>query len=174
MLTAERRPANPPAAPGPPLLCVRRVSVSYGHLRVLVDVDFEVRPGQVVGLVGENGAGKSTLVRCIAGDKPPDLGEVLIEGLPVRSNADSTRSGMAVVWQDLALCDNLDVVANLFLGRENKRWLVADAKARIAGERLLASYGIWVGDVSRPVRSLSSGQRQLVAVAAPCRTTRGY
>ncbi len=165
MLTAELRPLPSLGPAEPPVLRVKGVSASYGALSVLHGVDFEVGRGQVVGLVGENGAGKSTLVRCIAGDRLPDAGEVLVGDNRVRSNADALRYGIAVVWQDLALCDNLDVATNLFLGREGGRWLTDDLKARVAAERLLAAYDIDVGDVSRPVRWLSSGQRQLVAVA---------
>ncbi len=116
-----------------------------------------------MALTGENGAGKSTLVRCIAGDVSPDVGEVRIGGSSVRSNAGAANSGLAVVWQDLALCDNLDVAANMFLGRERGRWLVSDAKASQATRRILGSYGIELTDV-RSVGSLSTGQRQLLAV----------
>ncbi|MGA3217676.1 MAG: ATP-binding cassette domain-containing protein [Acidimicrobiales bacterium] len=164
MVTALVQVPSTGAELAPPLLSVRGLYVTYSDLRVLNGVDFEVWPGQLVALTGENGAGKSTLVRCIAGDISPNVGEVLIGGSPVRSNAGAAHSGLAVVWQDLALCDNLDVAANLFLGRERGRWLVSDAKATIATRRVLGSYGIKVSDV-RSVGSLSTGQRQLVAVA---------
>jgi len=147
-----------------PLLQVRNLVYSYGDLRVLNGVDFSVWPGQLVAITGENGAGKSTLVRCIAGDLAPDAGEVLIDGVRVRSHAVAASRGVAVVWQDLALCDNLDVAANLFLGRERGRWLVSDPKATVAANRILSSFGVKVTD-SRAVGSLSSGQRQSIAVA---------
>ncbi len=146
-----------------PLLKVRGLSMAYGDLRVLSDVDFEVATGALVALAGENGAGKSTLVRCIAGDTIPDAGEVALDGVRVRSNAAAASAGLAVVWQDAALCDNLDVASNLFLGRERGRWFTADAKNTLATKAILASYGIKL-DSGRRVRSLSAGQRQLVAV----------
>jgi signal transduction histidine kinase/ABC-type multidrug transport system ATPase subunit len=154
--------AVPPSPP--PLLRVKRVSVSFGRLPVLDDVDFSVWPGQLVALIGENGAGKSTLVRCIAGDLTPNLGEVHIGGQRVRTNAGGVSSGLAVVWQDGAFCDNLDVAANLFLGREQGRWFVSDQKDRAATRRILSSYRIMLSD-DRSMGALSGGQRQLVAVA---------
>ena len=149
---------------GPPLLRVRRVSVSFGRFPALDDVDFDVWRGQLVALIGENGAGKSTLVRCIAGDITPRLGEVSIGGSKVRSNAGGVSRGLAVVWQDGAFCDNLDVAANLFLGRETGRWFVSDQKERAATRRILSSYGIKLSD-DQSMGALSGGQRQLVAVA---------
>ncbi len=146
-----------------PLLKVRGLSVAYGDLRVLSGVDFEVATGGLVALAGENGAGKSTLVRCIAGDAIPDSGDVALDGVRVRSNAAAASAGLVVVWQDAALCDNLDVASNLFLGRERGRWFTADAKNTLAAKAILASYGIKL-DSSRRVRTLSAGQRQLVAV----------
>jgi signal transduction histidine kinase/ABC-type multidrug transport system ATPase subunit len=148
-----------------PLLAVRGVSVSFGRLQVLDNVDLDVYPGQLVALAGENGAGKSTLVRCIAGDMSPSRGEIRIDGRPVRSNAEAATNGLAVVWQDLALCDNLDIASNLFLGREKKAWFLSGAKAQQEAARLLGELGISIPDASRSVRSLSGGQRQLVAVA---------
>ena len=156
-------PKSGPAS-GPPILRVKRVSVNFGRLPVLDDVDFDVWPGQLVALIGENGAGKSTLVRCIAGDITPKFGEVNIGGSKVRSNAGGVSRGLAVVWQDGAFCDNLDVAANLFLGREMGRWFVSDQKERAATRRILSSYGINLSD-DRSMGALSGGQRQLVAVA---------
>jgi signal transduction histidine kinase/ABC-type multidrug transport system ATPase subunit len=153
----------------PPLLRVQGLFVAYADLRVLNGVSFEVFPGQLVALTGENGAGKSTLVRCIAGGMVPDAGEVTIDGVKVRSNASAASNGLAVVWQDAALCDNLDVAGNLFLGRERGRWFVSDAKARLAAKAILASYGVHLSDV-RSVRSLSSGQRQLLTVIRAMQT----
>jgi signal transduction histidine kinase/ABC-type multidrug transport system ATPase subunit len=147
-----------------PLLRVGGLFVNYGDLRVLNGVDFEVWPGELVALTGDNGAGKSTLVRCVAGDMVPAAGDVFIGGTRVRSRSAAASSGLAVVWQDAALCDNLDVAANLFLGCEGGRWLVSDVKANLATRAVLASHGIKVGPV-RSARSLSSGQRQLIAVA---------
>src|SRR6202043_3704222 len=105
---------------GVPRLSLRGISKSFGAVRALTDVDFEVYAGEVVGLVGDNGAGKSTLVKTIAGVGPADSGEIFVEGQSVKITSPqvATRLGIETVYQDLALCDNLDVVANLFLGRE--------------------------------------------------------
>ncbi|HTW06950.1 MAG TPA: ATP-binding cassette domain-containing protein [Acidimicrobiales bacterium] len=164
MVATVTRGAGPVGAPGAPLLKARGLYVAYGDLHVLNGVDFEVGAGQLVALAGENGAGKSTLVRCIAGDILPDAGDVLVNGARVRSHGNAAAAGLAVVWQDAALCDNLDVASNLFLGREMGRWFTSDARATVAANAIVASYGIRV-DSSRPVRSLSAGQRQLIAVA---------
>ena len=105
-----------------PLLSVSGLGVSFGTLRALDGVNFTVRPGEIVALAGENGAGKSTLVRCIAGDIAPDSGRILIAGERVGATRRAVaRRGVAVVWQDLALCDNLDVASNLLLGHETRR-----------------------------------------------------
>ena len=152
------------APPAQPLLRARGLLCSYGDRRVLNGVDLDIWPGQLVAITGENGAGKSTLVRCIAGDLDPEGGEVLVDGERVRSHAFAASHGVAVVWQDLALCDNLDVAANLFLGRERGRFLVSEAKASVAARRILSSFGISVND-AQPVWALSNGQRQSVAVA---------
>ena len=125
--------------------------------------------GGLVALAGENGAGKSTLVRCIAGDIIPDAGEVALNGARVRSNAAAASAGLAVVWQDAALCDNLDVASNLFLGRERGRWFTSDDKNILAAKAILASYGIKL-DSDRRVHSLSAGQRQLLAVVRAMQT----
>ncbi|HTW20269.1 MAG TPA: ATP-binding cassette domain-containing protein [Mycobacteriales bacterium] len=153
-----------------PLLTVRRLSAQYGSRPVLAGVDLEVLPGEVVALAGENGAGKSTLVRCIAGDLTPVSGEILIAGERIRS-APSTvaRRGVAVVWQDLALCDNLDVASNLLLGREDRRSLLSDPRFHAEATALLRRLEIPIPDTTRPVATLSGGQRQLVAVARAMR-----
>src|SRR5215470_14196990 len=103
-----------------PTLAVRKMSKSFGSVQALTDVDFEVREGEVMALVGDNGAGKSTLIKCIAGIHPMDEGEILFGGEPVSisSPRDAAKLGIEVVYQDLALADNLDVVQNMFLGRE--------------------------------------------------------
>ena len=103
-----------------PLLEIRDLSKSFGSVQALTAVDFEVRAGEVMALVGDNGAGKSTLIKCVAGIHGWDEGEVLIDGQPVTINSpkDAARLGIEVVYQDLALCDNLDVVQNMYLGRE--------------------------------------------------------
>src|SRR5947209_20019117 len=103
-----------------PLLQLRGVSKSFGSVQALSDVDFEVLPGEVMALVGDNGAGKSTLIKCIAGTHAPDSGQFFFEGKEVHIHGpkDAARLGIEVVYQDLALCDNLDVVQNMYLGRE--------------------------------------------------------
>jgi ABC-type multidrug transport system ATPase subunit/signal transduction histidine kinase len=153
-----------------PLLSVRALGAHYGARRVLEGIDFDVRPGEVVAIAGENGAGKSTLVRCIAGDLAPTSGEIYLQGERVRPGpAGVARRGVSVVWQDLALCDNLDVAANLLLGRESWRALLSVAKSHQAAAALLASLGIPITNTAQPVESLSGGQRQLVAVARAMR-----
>src|SRR5262245_11684782 len=102
------------------LLELRGVSKSFGSVQALTDVDFEVRAGEVMALVGDNGAGKSTLIKCVAGIHPMDEGEIRFDGQPVSIHGpkDAAKLGIEVVYQDLALCDNLDVVQNMYLGRE--------------------------------------------------------
>jgi signal transduction histidine kinase/ABC-type multidrug transport system ATPase subunit len=149
-----------------PLLTVSGLSVSYGPLRALEDVNLSVRTGELVALAGENGAGKTSLVRCIAGDVVPASGEIFLAGRRVSADqAAAIKQGIAVVWQDLALCDNLDVASNIMLGRERPRLLMSDTRFHTAAASLLASLRIPLSDTTRNVRSLSGGQRQLVAVA---------
>ncbi len=160
-MTTARLPA-PPA----PLLSVSGLAVDYGVLHALTGIDLEIWPGEVVALAGENGAGKTTLVRCIAGDIAPTAGQITLAGRPVSaSSVAPARQGVSVVWQDLALCDNLDVASNLLLGRERRRSLLSDIRFHAEAGSLLASVGIRGRDTTRSVRSLSHGQRQLVAVA---------
>jgi signal transduction histidine kinase/ABC-type multidrug transport system ATPase subunit len=162
---------DPALDPGPgpeaaPLLTVSGLSVSYGRLRALEDVTLSVRTGELVALAGENGAGKTSLVRCIAGDVTPASGEVFLAGRRVPADqAVATKYGIAVVWQDLALCDNLDVAANIMLGRERPRLLMSETRFHATAASLLDSLRIPINDTTRNVRALSGGQRQLVAVA---------
>ncbi len=138
-------------------------------MQALTDVDLEVRSGEVMALVGDNGAGKSTLVKTIAGTHTADSGEILFEGQPVNIHGpkDASRLGIEVVYQDLALCDNLDVVQNMYLGREVNRWQVlneAEMAERTAAT--LKSLAVTtIPSILRPVATLSGGQRQSVAVA---------
>jgi D-xylose transport system ATP-binding protein len=158
-----------------PLLIARHVSKSFGAVRALIDVDFDVIAGEVVALVGDNGAGKSTLIKAIAGVQPGDEGEYVFAGRPVHIHTaqDAVRLGIATVYQDLALCDNLDVVANLYLGREQLLpgvGRLARVLDEVAMERrtreLLASLAVTtLGSVHTEVGSLSGGQRQSVAIA---------
>jgi signal transduction histidine kinase/ABC-type branched-subunit amino acid transport system ATPase component len=149
-----------------PLLSVSGLAVRFGPLRALDGVDLTVRPGEIVALAGENGAGKTTLVRCIAGDIRPASGEIALDGKPVSHDPRGVaRQGVAVVWQDLALCDNLDIAANLLLGRERRKHLMSDIRFHAAAASMLREHQIALPDTTRAVRSLSGGQRQLVAVA---------
>ena len=158
-------PASP-AEPPRPLLSVSGLAVRFGPLRALDGVDLEIRRGEVVALAGENGAGKTTLVRCVAGDIRPSSGEIMLDGKPVpRDPLAVARLGVAVVWQDLSLCDNLDVASNLLLGRERRRQLASDIRFHAAAASMLSDHRIPLTDTARAVRSLSGGQRQLVAVA---------
>ena len=152
-----------------PLLELRGIYTSFGAVHVLHDVDFAVLPGQVTALVGDNGAGKSTLVKVIAGIYGADSGESFFEGRPVHvSNPkDASDLGIEVVYQDLALCDNLDIVQNMFLGREKRNGFILDEASMEARAReTLASLSVrTVKSVRQSVASLSGGQRQTVAIA---------
>ncbi|MFG2193361.1 ATP-binding cassette domain-containing protein [Streptomyces sp. NPDC048639] len=151
-----------------PVLALRGVSKRFGAVQALTDVDLEIRTGEVVALVGDNGAGKSTLVKTIAGVHPIDEGAIEWEGRRVSINRphDAQDLGVATVYQDLALCDNLDVVANLFLGRELRRASVIDEVAmEKRAKELLETLSIRIPSVRIPIASLSGGQRQVVAIA---------
>src|SRR2546423_15511166 len=114
-----------------PLLQLQSITKTFGSVQALDDVDFEVRAGEVVALVGDNGAGKSTLVKCIAGTHTADSGRIVFEGREVHIHGpkDAARLGIEVVYQDLALCDNLDVVQNVYLGREVNRFQILNEAA---------------------------------------------
>jgi D-xylose transport system ATP-binding protein len=153
-----------------PILELRGVSKSFGAVQALYQVDFHVAPGEVMALVGDNGAGKSTLIKCIAGIHPADEGEILFEGQPVSIHGpkDAGRLGIEVVYQDLALCDNLDVVQNMFLGREelsSLRRLDETTMERRASDTLASLSVTTIRSVRQTVAGLSGGQRQSVAVA---------
>jgi D-xylose transport system ATP-binding protein len=153
-----------------PLLELRGVSKSFGSVQALTDVDFEVRHGEVMALVGDNGAGKSTLIKCVAGIHPMDSGEILFDGEPVSIHGpkDAAKLGIEVVYQDLALCDNLDVVQNMFLGRETRstfRRLDESKMERQTADVLKDLSVTTIRSVRQTVAGLSGGQRQSVAVA---------
>ncbi|MEU1288180.1 ATP-binding cassette domain-containing protein [Kitasatospora sp. NPDC005856] len=153
---------------GTPVLQLRSVSKRFGAVQALTDVDLTVHAGEVLALVGDNGAGKSTLVKTIAGVHPVDEGTLAWHGEPVRLTRpqDATALGIATVYQDLALCDNLDVIANLFLGHEKRRRALLDEVAMEQhARRLLDTLAIRIPDVRTPVAALSGGQRQVVAIA---------
>jgi D-xylose transport system ATP-binding protein len=153
-----------------PVLALRGVSKRFGAVQALTDVDLEVHSGEVVALVGDNGAGKSTLVKTIAGVHPIDEGVIEWEGRPVHINRpqDAQHLGVATVYQDLALCDNLDVVQNMYLGRETHDPLFRLREApmeRRTAETLKSLSVTTIRSVRQAVATLSGGQRQSVAVA---------
>jgi signal transduction histidine kinase/ABC-type multidrug transport system ATPase subunit len=149
-----------------PRLSVAGLAARFGPLTALDGVDLQVRAGELVALAGENGAGKTTLVRCIAGDIVPASGSIRLDGRQLTpGQLGAARRGVSVVWQDLALCDNLDVASNLLLGKEGRRQLLSDIRHHADAAGLLRRLGVPLSDTTRGVRSLSGGQRQLVAVA---------
>ncbi len=152
-----------------PILALRSVSKSFGPVDVLKGVDFSAAAGQVTALVGDNGAGKSTLVKCVSGTYAIDSGDYLFEGNPVtvHSPRDASALGIEVVYQDLALCDNLDIVQNMFLGRERRSGIVLnESSMEQSAEETLKSLSVrTVKSVRQRVASLSGGQRQTVAIA---------
>jgi len=152
-----------------PILKLRGINKSFGAVDVLHDVDFDVVPGEIVALVGDNGAGKSTLVKCIGGTYSIDSGSYVYDGreVTVHSPRDAAALGIEIVYQDLALCDNLDIVQNMFLGRERKSGLTLDeiSMEKAAQETLKSLSVRTVKSVRQRVSSLSGGQRQTVAIA---------
>ncbi|MEV5828396.1 ATP-binding cassette domain-containing protein [Actinomadura sediminis] len=154
---------------GDPVLRLTGLNKSFGPVHVLHDVDFAVRRGEVMALVGDNGAGKSTLIKCIAGIHPVDSGRIEFEGRPVTIDGPRAAAdlGIEVVYQDLALADNLDIVQNMFLGRERRKFAVLDeASMEKAARETLARLSVrTVKSVRQQVSNLSGGQRQTVAIA---------
>ncbi|MCP3818420.1 ATP-binding cassette domain-containing protein [Streptomyces sp. A3M-1-3] len=151
-----------------PVLALRGVSKRFGAVQALTDVELEVHGGEVVALVGDNGAGKSTLVKTIAGVHPIDEGVIEWEGesVSIGKPHDAQNLGIATVYQDLALCDNIDVVGNLYLGRElRKRGVLNEVEMERRARELLTTLSIRIPSVRIPIASLSGGQRQTVAIA---------
>ena len=171
MTDAIPSPGAPAAEPatGEALLRVRRVDKHFGAVQALYHVDLDLPAGQVTGLVGDNGAGKSVLTKTIAGIHQPDHGQIFWRGeaVHIRSPRDAAQLGIETVYQDLALCDNLDIVQNMFLGRERLSNLLLDEDSmeRAAAETLAELRVTTVRSIRQPVASLSGGQRQSVAVA---------
>jgi D-xylose transport system ATP-binding protein len=165
--TTSPPPEQPPS--GEPRLRLRGISKSFGAVRALYEVDFEVNAGEVVGLVGDNGAGKSTLIKVISGVGPADEGEIFLEGKQVHIPNPQTANnlGIETVYQDLALCDNLDVVANLFLGREERSFIRSLSEINMEKKALdvLQTLNVKLPSTRTAVATLSGGQRQSVAVA---------
>jgi D-xylose transport system ATP-binding protein len=150
-----------------PVLSLRGVSKNFGAVSALTDIDLDVHAGEVVALVGDNGAGKSTLVKILAGVHQPTSGTITFEGKPVTMSDPSAALGLgiATVFQDLALCENLDVVANIFLGRELRPGRLDEVSMEIRAWTLLNELSARIPSVREPVASLSGGQRQTVAIA---------
>ena len=152
-----------------PILSLRGIEKSFGPVQVLKGVDFDAYPGQVTALVGDNGAGKSTLIKCIAGIYNIDHGDFLFDGekVEVHGPRDATALGIEIVYQDLALCDNLDIVHNMFLGREMKKGITLnESEMESLARKTLDGLSVrTVKSIRQTVSSLSGGQRQTVAIA---------
>jgi D-xylose transport system ATP-binding protein len=153
--------------PGGPILKLRNISKNFGAVSALTDIDLEVWPGEVVALVGDNGAGKSTLIKVLAGVHQPTSGSIEFCGETVSLDSPSRalELGIATVFQDLALCENLDVVANLFLGHELSPWNLDEVSMEVRAWTLLKELAARIPSVREPIASLSGGQRQTVAIA---------
>jgi len=153
----------------PPLLRLRGINKHFGPVQALTEVSFDVPAGAVTALCGDNGAGKSVLIKCIAGIHAPDGGEILWDNEVVRIHTprDAAALGIETVYQDLALCDNLDIVENMYLGRERVHRSILDEESmeKSAAETLRSLAVTTVRSIRQPVRSLSGGQRQSVAIA---------
>jgi ABC-type sugar transport system ATPase subunit len=163
-----------PPAGGEPILSVRNLVKRFGGLTAVNDVSLDVRAGEVVGLVGDNGAGKSTLIKCVSGVHHPDAGEMFFEGRELRlaHPIEAREAGIETIYQDLALAGNLDVSANIFLGREvKKRRLFGlvktlhDDRMRSESSSILDRLGIVIPQMRLEIEKLSGGQRQAVAIA---------
>jgi ABC-type sugar transport system ATPase subunit len=162
-----------PGAFGPgddvPLLALRGIGKSFGPVQALADINLDIPAGQVTALAGDNGAGKSTLIKCIAGIYQPSGGKLLWNGQPVHIHTpkDATALGIATVYQDLALCDNLDIVQNMMLGHESVKYgLLDEISMELLAKQTLRNLAVsTVRSIRQPVGSLSGGQRQAVAVA---------
>ena len=150
-----------------PVLSLRGISKNFGAVSALTDIDLDVHAGEVVALVGDNGAGKSTLVKILAGVHQPSAGTVQFRGETVTMPDPSAalRLGIATVFQDLALCENLDVVANIFLGKELSPYRLDEVSMEIKAWKLLNELSARIPSVREPIASLSGGQRQTVAIA---------
>jgi ABC-type sugar transport system ATPase subunit len=173
MSTAEATGSPAPAAQSEgsegPLIELRNIDKNFGAVQALRGVDLSLYPGEVTALTGDNGAGKSVLIKTIAGIHTPDGGQILWKGRPthIRSPKDAAALGIETVYQDLALCDNLDIVQNMFLGREvTHRELLAEEDMELSARQTLADLSVTsVRSIRQPVVTLSGGQRQAVAVA---------
>ena len=162
-------PVGPEANGDTPLLRLQDIGKSFGPVQALTGIDLDIPAGQVTALAGDNGAGKSTLIKCIAGIYQPTTGHLVWQGKPehLHSPRDATNLGIATVYQDLALADNLDIVQNMLLGHEITRFgLLDEIKMELAAKQTLRDLRVTtVRSIRQPVGSLSGGQRQAVAVA---------
>jgi ABC-type sugar transport system ATPase subunit len=171
MSTTESRPAGTPQPPesGATLLSLRGLSKSFGPVQALSNVDLDLPPGKVTALIGDNGAGKSSLIKTISGLWAPDRGDIVWDGRKVELHGprDAEALGITTIYQDLALCDNLDIVQNMFLGHEPLKHLMLDegTMEKAARNTLKELSVTTVRSIRQPVGSLSGGQRQSVAVA---------
>lgn len=158
---------NPVPHTNKPLLQLSKISKNFGAVSALTDIDLNVYAGEVVALVGDNGAGKSTLVKILAGVHQPTSGTVKFEGetISLDTPGKALEYGISTVFQDLALCENLDVVANLFLGHEVSAWQLDEVTMEVRAWTLLKELAARIPSVREPVASLSGGQRQTVAIA---------
>ncbi|WP_224055640.1 ATP-binding cassette domain-containing protein [Vibrio penaeicida] len=150
-----------------PILSLRNVSKNFGAVAALTNIDLDVYPGEVVALVGDNGAGKSTLIKILAGAHALSSGAIAFEGKDVefKKPSDALELGIATVFQDLALCENLDVVANIFLGQERNSLNLDETEMEVRSWQLLNELAARIPSVRDVVASLSGGQRQTVAIA---------
>ena len=173
-LDSSRQRPSGSRARGEPVISLRNVSKNFGAIQAIADMSFSVEAGEVVGLMGDNGAGKSTLVKILAGVIQADSGEIFRDGRAVHiaSPNDATHLGIETVYQDLALCDNLDVVANLYLGREAQQTIVPglvkqldETQMEARTNQILRQLDVKIPSVRTIVASLSGGQRQSIAVA---------
>ncbi|SDZ50860.1 ATP-binding cassette domain-containing protein [Herbiconiux ginsengi] len=167
-MTLTSQPTTERSRPGDHILALRGVGKKFGAIQALTDIELDVHAGEVVAIVGDNGAGKSTLVKILAGVHPPDGGTIEFHGnkVAIASPADSKQLGIATVFQDLALCDNLDVVANLWLGRElTHNASLDEVEMEKRSWTLLRELSAKIPSVRTPIASLSGGQRQTVAIA---------
>ncbi|AUG51778.1 ATP-binding cassette domain-containing protein [Thalassospira marina] len=150
-----------------PILSLKGISKNFGAVSALSNIELDVHPGEVVALVGDNGAGKSTLIKVLSGVHAPSSGTIHFEGKPVtmQGPSDALHLGIATVFQDLALCENLDVVANIFLGQERNPWHLDEVAMEVRSWELLHELAARIPSVREPIASLSGGQRQTVAIA---------